>query len=579
MTHFFSSQRLGITISNRHAILAFILMALVPLRSLAAQQDWLSLHGGLSGWHFSALNEINLTNVDQLRSAWSHEPDDSTQEITGFPVAAGGLLAYCTEAEKIWVLDGASGKVKWRTKVSELGESIVQLNTGCRGLAIDQGVLFFAGGSGHVMAFNLKDGTVRWDVRVWPKGARKSSLNGPPLIVRDRLVIGTTPSSGEQGELIGLDTKTGAEVWRLNLLGGPHAEGVQGRWNAIDTWTSPHSASQQSESVGVPAAMPGAYDERTGTLYWGTGSPYPLFDSAGSSFKTHGLRPGNNLYSAGLIGIDPVNGEIRFWHQEIPHEGWVRDSAQSEALLIERKGVRYIVHPNRSGYVFVYGTDLHVLRIWQASKNINFVRALDRTSGALKERKDFNMGEQKGLCPYVDGAFPGLPGAFSPKSGLLYKVAAEWCMDVSLDDPARTDPSTKDAFLGGKVTPVPPPNERARGHLDARDPITGSKVWSVDFPEPPLASILATSGDLVFVADGRGTLQALHAGTGRKLWSDTSASGNAGGVMCFEAAGHQYIVLVSGWDARRHPAYTKLFGAPFYTDRPTRSALRAYRLP
>jgi PQQ-dependent dehydrogenase (methanol/ethanol family) len=564
--------------SMRCVRVALILALLIPLYSFGGTQDWLNIHGGLSGWHFSALNEINSNNVSRLRTAWSHEPENVTEELTSFPVAAGGLLAYCAEADQIWVLDGATGKVRWHTKVAETGESSVLLNSGCRGLAIDQGVLFFAGGGGRVIAFNLKNGAIRWDVRMWPKGARKSNLNGPPLIVRDRLIVGTTPSHSEHGELIGLDIKTGSEIWRLDLVGGPNILGSQARWNALDTWSLSNSPSQSIAVAGVAASMPGAYDDRSGTLYWGTGSPYPLFDHAGSSFKTHGIRPGDNLYSAGLLGIDPMSGEIRFWHQELPHENWVLDSAQSESLLIERKGMRYIVHPNRTGYVFVYGSDLRLLRVWQASKNSNFVSGFDQGTGALKERKDFNAGEQKGLCPLVDGVFPGLPGAYSPKTGLIYKIVAEWCMDVSLDDPAHPDLSSQHAYLGGKVTPIPPQNERARGHLDARDPLTGSKVWTVDFPEPPLASILATSGGLVFVADGRGSLQALNAGTGIKLWSDNQQGGYAGGVMSYEADGHQFIVVVSGWDVRRHPAYAKLFGAPFYNDRPTQSVLRAYRL-
>lgn len=520
------------------------------MAALAGDQDWSTIHGGLTGWHFSALNEINANNISRLRTAWLHEPENLSEELNSFPVASGGVLAYCTLSDQIWVLDGATGKVKWHTKVAETGESIVQLNSGCRGLAIDQGTLFFAGAGGRVLAFNLKDGSLRWDVRLWPKDARRVSLNGPPMIVRDRLIVGTTPWSNEHGELFGLDIKKGSEVWRIDLL-----------------------------TAGVSASLPGAYDERSGTLYWGTGSPYPLFDPAGSSFKTHGQRPGVNAYSAGMLGIDPINGEIRFWHQEFPHEIWVRDSAQTESILIERKGKRYIVHPNRTGFVFVYGMDLHVLRVWSASKNTNFVRGIDRVTGALKERKDFNSGEQNGLCPLVDGAFPGLSGAFSPKTGLLYKVVAEWCMNVSLDDPTHVETTFKDPFLGGKVSPVPPPNERARGHLDALDPLTGSKVWTVNFPEPPLASLLTTSGDLVFVADGRGTLQALRAGTGQKLWSDSQQEGYAGGVMSYEADGHQYIVVASGWEPRRHAAYAKLFGGPFTADRPTRSALRAYRLP
>jgi hypothetical protein len=32
----------------------------------------------------------------------------------------------------------------------------------------------------------------------------------------------------------------------------------------------------------------------------------------------------------------------------------------------------------------------------------------------------------------------------------------------------------------------------------------GAKKWHVEFPEPPLASLLSTAGNLVFVPDARG---------------------------------------------------------------------------
>ena len=87
MTSFVLSLRNWLQKSMSCARIALILALWIPLYSFAGTQDWLNIHGGLSGWHFSALNEINSNNVSRLRTAWLHEPENVTEALTSFPVA------------------------------------------------------------------------------------------------------------------------------------------------------------------------------------------------------------------------------------------------------------------------------------------------------------------------------------------------------------------------------------------------------------------------------------------------------------------------------------------------------------
>ena len=50
----------------------------------------------------------------------------------------------------------------------------------------------------------------------------------------------------------------------------------------------------------------------------------------------------------------------------------------------------------------------------------------------------------------------------------------------------------RDRLARGAGTPDGP----ARGHLSARDPVTGAKKWEVNFKQPPLASCHATIGPM-----------------------------------------------------------------------------------
>ena len=110
--------------------------------------------------------------------------------------------------------------------------------------------------------------------------------------------------------------------------------------------------------------MPGTYDGDTNTLYWGTANPAPLYDWSGADWKTAGARPGDNLYTTSVIGLDLDTGNLKFYHQELPHDAWDFDSAVGEFVLIDRDGQKYVVHPNKGGYIFVYDRDLKVKNVY-----------------------------------------------------------------------------------------------------------------------------------------------------------------------------------------------------------------------
>src|SRR5260370_12185774 len=100
--------------------------------------------------------------------------------------------------------------------------------------------------------------------------------------------------------------------------------------------------------------------------------------------------------------------------------------------------------------------------------------------------------------------------------------------------------------LGADFKLVAPPDGAARGHLDARDPVSGTKKWEVNYKEPPLASVLATAGNLVFVPDAEGVVHAYNAESGQELWSHNNGMGHNAGIISYMAGGKQYIAVPAG---------------------------------
>jgi alcohol dehydrogenase (cytochrome c) len=284
-----------------------------------------------------------------------------------------------------------------------------------------------------------------------------------------------------------------------------------------------------------------------------------------------------------VIALDPDSGQLKFYHQELPHDNWDFDSAVGEFVSIDRDGKQLMVHPNKSGYIFVYDrANAKVENVWPLVKAINFVKSIDPKTGELVGRRDFSEGKLQGdpLCPAIMGGVSWNSGAYSPKTGLYYKIGNEWCITL---DVKKTTPVTEPQVqlnIGAEFKAVPPPGETAMtGHLDARDPVTGQAKWQVQFPEPPLSSVLATAGKLVFVPDARGITHAYDAESGKELWSHNDGIGHSGGIISYAAGGKQYIAVPAGWGSLVGEGYGAMYGEPFKSMPMDAGALIVYALP
>jgi glucose dehydrogenase len=279
-----------------------------------------------------------------------------------------------------------------------------------------------------------------------------------------------------------------------------------------------------------------------------------------------------------VIALDPETGQLKHYFQELPHDVWDFDSAVGEFVSVEQGGRNYVVHPNKGGYVYVYDDELNFQRAWPLVKNINFITGVD-DKGQIQGRRDMKEGKHTDLCPAISGGISWNSGAYSPKTGKYYKVGQEWCMDLEI---VKTEPVLEPMAqlnIGATFTVKNPPDGKARGHVDARDPVTGETAWSVEFPEPPLASLLATGGNLVFVPDARGYTHAYDATNGKELWSHNDGLGHVGGIISYSANGKQYVTVATGWGSLVGDDYAKLFGGPFKSMPNDQGYLVTYTLP
>jgi alcohol dehydrogenase (cytochrome c) len=527
--------------------------------------DWVMYHQSYKSWHYSPLDQINTGNVKELKVAWMHNPGGSARGIQSFPLAIDGRIYYTSSNDQIWALDGATGQFLWTFKPS-INEELAQgtpYNPYNRGLAAAYGNLYIGTVDGRLIAVDMKTGKSVWDTKLVDVSKGNKGFTGAPLVVKDKVIIGANGGelSGCCGPIYGVDAHSGQKVWQFDTIGGD--ERSRASWGN-DSW----------KTGGGGGWMTGTYDPDTDTVFWGTANPAPDYDLA--------RRPGDNLYTSGVVALDPNSGSLKSYFQEIPHDSWDFDGAVGEFVMIDRDGQRYAVHPNKGGYVYVYNRDpshvpLKIENVWHLGETSNFVKDVDPHTGQLIGRRDVVIGENKNVCPAVDGAISWNSGSFNPDTGLYYKVGQEWCQDMEALQLKKPADYSGQMYMSATYTSIPPPgHDSAYGHVNARDPITGKQVWEVIYKYPPMASLLSTKGGLVFVPGADGILDALDAKTGQKLWSQNDGLGHDGGIISYMANGKQYILVTTGWGSYVSANLATLFGEPFKSMPTSGGVLVAY---
>src|SRR5947207_6192991 len=252
------------------------------------QNDWLTYHGSYKSYHYSPLAQINTGNVANLSVAWIHIPGRSTRGLQSTPLVADGVLYYTGSYSRVFALNGATGEVIWNY-FPELDEALSSRQTHSpynRGLALGEGKAYVGTMDGRLIALDMKTGKVVWDTKLLDSQKLTVGFTGAPLYAKGTVIIGA--QGGEwpgRGPIFAVEAATGKKKWEFLTVAGTD--------EAMKTW-----GNDSWRTGGGGGWMPGTYDSETGTIWWGTANPAPLYDWSGSDYKTQGARPGDNLHTS-----------------------------------------------------------------------------------------------------------------------------------------------------------------------------------------------------------------------------------------------------------------------------------------
>jgi alcohol dehydrogenase (cytochrome c) len=489
--------------------------------------SWLTFGGNYANHRHSPLTQLTPDNVSRLQAQWTFQ----TNTLGNFettPLLRDNIL-YVTGPQNVaWAVDARSGKQIWRYR-RELPATGLTACCGLvnRGFAALGDRLFMTTLDAHLVALDMKTGTVVWDATLEDyKIGYAATL--APIVVKDKIIVGVAGGEyGIRGFIDAYEAGTGKRAWRLFTIPGPGEPG-NNSWSG-DSW----------KRGGAGVWVTGAYDPELNLLYYGTGNPGPDYHSAS--------REGDNLYSASLLAIDGDSGKVRWHYQFTPHDVHDWDATEVPVLgdlPINGQMRKVVMFPNRNG--FYYTLDRTNGRLIVAKP---FVKTTWATQVGADGRPILLPGyipDEKGqfTCPDITGGTNFWPPAYDPSAKLLFVNAREVCATYYAWEPEF---KPGDRYTGGAAQRARDRENPPYGALRAIDPATGDRKWEFKYLNPSTAGLLTTASNLIFSGDAEGNLLVLDSRNGKLLWRyQMGASLHGTSAITYMLDGRQQVLVPAG---------------------------------
>ena len=333
---------------------AFVLVALCGYAPAYAQPytTWRTYAGAADSSQYSALDQINKSNVTKLTIAWTFPAGEGT--VVFDPIVVDRVMYVLASGNQIVALDAESGKQLWahanQGAVGARGMNYWQSADGA-----DRRLLYLDGG--FLTAIDARTGAAvagfgdqgRVDLRTalasdgWNiDEVRPLTTSNPGRVFEDEMIV-SLPAQGAgyrstPGDVTAWDVRTGKLRWVFHSIPHPGEFGY-------DTW--PKDAYKTAGGVHNWSEL--TVDEANAIAFIPFGTA--RYDFYG------GDRPGDNLFGNSLVALDARTGR-RLWHRQlIHHDLWDYDLPQAPKLLTLHKDGREIeavAQATKQGFVFVF---------------------------------------------------------------------------------------------------------------------------------------------------------------------------------------------------------------------------------
>jgi alcohol dehydrogenase (cytochrome c) len=147
------------------------------------------------------------------------------------------------------------------------------------------------------------------------------------------------------------------------------------------------------------------------------------------------------------------------------------------------------------------------------------------------------IGQQRFVCPTVNGGKNFQAGAYSPQTNVMYYGLQNTCANVT-----ATANTTAYAIQNNNV--ISPGTDKI-GTVQAISVETGKTIWKYE-QRAGYMSLVSTGGGLIFGGDTVGHFRAFDQTTGNVLWDVNLGSPVTGYPITYSVRGKQYVAVSTG---------------------------------
>ncbi len=552
-----------------------------------AERDWITNGGSITNDRYSALDQIDTTNVSKLKLAWTTHLDGSgatkvySQEAT--PLVYDGVMYISTGNDDVFALDAATGKHLW-TYRSHI--PVKQITTVCcgfsnRGVALGDGKVFIAQIPGQLVALDQMTGGVvwkRWNTR-WQEGG---TMTMAPLYYNGKVYVGVSGGEmGVRGSETAYNASTGNRIWRFYTcpvygeVGGATWSGNEWQHCGVAVWSTP------------------SVDPGRNLVYIGTGNPDPWSDRG----------PGDDLFANSFVALDADTGALRWWFQTVHHDLWDYDVTSPPVIFdatVNGKLRHGISAPGKSGWIYILDRTNGRPLIGIPEKKVPQEKSQytsptqptpigDAFADQCAHKSDYSNRKGKPLkapdgkpykvgciftpyntkryvayAPGTEGGLDWQPSSYNPNTHFQYVCGYNGSSALEAYPlPQLPKWIAGQSFFGVRfgfgvatgfgVAKDPDQGGTRGGYLKAIDVTTNKIAWTVRMPTlgDCYNATFTTAGGLVFVGHentANPTYSAYDAKTGKNLWNyPTNAKvGISAPGMTYMAGGKQYVAVFQG---------------------------------